>query len=126
MFAGKLKYCNSVYLSGSRAVMRALQMSVSARSEQRKGNPCRKYTIKDTFRCLITIWSIEIAKQGLNELIFEKTSNSTFFSFFFIYLFLLLFMPVAKKSPCAFTLILPAWVLYNVIKPRRSTKLSQF
>ncbi len=81
MFAGILKYCNSVYLSGSRAVrsavMHALQMTVSARSERRKGNPLRKYTVKDTFRCLITIWSIGIAKRGLNELIFVKTSNST-------------------------------------------------
>ncbi len=92
MLAGILKYCNSVYLSGSRAVrsavMRALQMTVCARSERRKGNPLRKYTIKDTFRCLITMWSIGIAKRGLNELIFVKTSNSTkidifhFFSFF--------------------------------------------
>ncbi len=52
MFAGILKYCNSVYLSGSRAVrsavMHALQMTVSARRERRKGNPHRKYTIKDT------------------------------------------------------------------------------
>ncbi len=90
----------------------------SARSEWRKGNPLRKYTIKDTFRCLITIWSIGIAKWGLNEHIFVKTSNSTFFTFLFI------FLSVAQNSPCAFTLILPAWVPYNVIKPRRSTKLS--
>ncbi len=33
------------------AVMRALQMTISARSQRRKGNPLRKYTIKDTFRC---------------------------------------------------------------------------
>ncbi len=33
---------------------------------------------------------------------------------------------VAQKSQCAFTLILPAWVPYKVIKPRRSTKLSSF
>ncbi len=124
MIAGILKYCNFVYLSGSRAVrsavMRALQMTVSTRSEQRKGNPLRKYTIKDTFRCLITIWSIGIAKRGLNELILLKTSKSTFFTFFFF------FFPVAQNSPCAFTLILPAWVPYNVIKPWRSTKLSSF
>ncbi len=93
MIAGILKYCNSVYLWGSRAVrsavMRALQMTVSARSERRKGNPLRKHTIKDTFRYLITIWSLGIAKRGLNEHIFVKTSNLTkiyiFHSFFFFF-----------------------------------------
>ncbi len=92
MIAGILKYCNSVYLSGSRRQKRsyALQMTVSTRSERRKGNPLRKYTIKDTFRYLITIWSIGIAKRGLNEQFFVKTSNSTkinifhFFFFFFL------------------------------------------
>ncbi len=64
MMAGKLKYCNSVYLSGSRAVMHALQMSVSARRERGKGN-FSENAIKDTFRCLITIWSIGIAKREL-------------------------------------------------------------
>ncbi len=77
MIVGILIYCNSVYLSGLRAVrsavMRALQMTVSTRSERRKGNPLTKYTIKDTFRCLITIWSIGIAKRELNEQIFVKT-----------------------------------------------------
>ncbi len=34
MFAGILKYCNSVYLSGSRTVMHALQMTVSASGEK--------------------------------------------------------------------------------------------
>ncbi len=71
MFARMLKYCNSLYVSGSRAVkrafIRALQMTIRVKSELRKGNPLIKYTIKDTFRCLITIWSIEIAKRGLNE-----------------------------------------------------------
>ncbi len=40
----------------------------------------------------------------------------------------LFFLPVrlAQNSPCPFTLILPVWVPYNVIKPRRSTKLSSF
>ncbi len=40
MFAGILKYCNSVYLSGSRAVrsavMHALQMTVSAEASGEK------------------------------------------------------------------------------------------
>ncbi len=106
--------------------MSALQMTVSARSQRRKGNPLRKYTIKDTFRCLISIWSIGIVKRGLNELIFVKTSSSTKIKIIFIYLFLLLFLPVAQKSQCAFTLISPAWVPHNIIKPWRSTKLSQF
>jgi len=43
---------------------------------QRKGTPHRKHTNKDTFRCLIAIWSIGIARRELNELIFVKTSNS--------------------------------------------------
>ncbi len=111
-----LKYCNSVYLWGSRA----LQMTVSTRSERRNDNPLRKYTIKDTFRYLITMWSIGIAKRGLNEVIFVKTSKSIFFTGFFLP------VTLAQNSPCAFTLILPAWVPYNVIKPRRSTKLSSF
>ncbi len=83
--------------------MRALQMTVSTRSERRKGNPLRKYTIKDSFRYLITIWSIGIAKRGLNEQIGVKTSKSICLTFFF-------FLPVtlAQNSPCAFTLILPA------------------
>ncbi len=97
-------------------------MTVSTRSERRKGNPLRKYTIKDTFRYLITIWSIGIAKRGLNEQFFVKTSNSTkinIFHFFFLFFF--------AKTACAhFTLILPAWVPYNIIKPWRSTKLSSF
>ncbi len=54
-----------------------LQLVVRSRSEQRKGTPLRKSTNKDHFRCLITIWSIGIARRGLNELIFVKTSNST-------------------------------------------------
>ncbi len=83
-----LAYCKSVYVYRDRApsvsviFMCALQMRVSVRSERRKGTPLRKHTNKDTFRCLITVWSIEIARQGLNELIFVKTSNSTFFTFF--------------------------------------------
>ncbi len=108
-----------VYLSGSHtirsAVMLTLQMTVSARSERRKCHPLRKYTIKDTFRCLITICSIWIAKRGfINS--FLWTSNSTKFVFFFL--------PVAQNSPYAFTLFLPAWVPYNILKPRQSTKLS--
>ncbi len=131
MFAGILKYCNSVYLSGSRVVrsafMHALQMSVCTRSEQRKGNPLRKYTIKDTFRCLITIWSIGIAKRGLNELIiFEKPQIRLKSTFFTIIIFFFLPVTLAQNSPCAFTLILPAWVPYNIIKSRRSTKLPSF
>ncbi len=31
---------------------------------------------KDNFRCLITIWSFGIARRGLKELSFVKTSNS--------------------------------------------------
>ncbi len=57
--------------------MRALRMTVNARSEWRKGTPLRKRTNKDHFRCFITIWSIGIAKRELNELISMKTSNST-------------------------------------------------
>ncbi len=49
--------------------MRSLQMIVSARSERRKGTPLRKRANKDIFRCLNTIWSIGIARRGLNELI---------------------------------------------------------
>ncbi len=97
MIAGILKYCNSVYLWGSRAVMRALQKTVSARSERRKANPLRKYTIKDTFRYLITIWSLGIAKRGFNEHIFVKTSNLTKIDIFHFF-----FLPVAQNSPCAF------------------------
>ncbi len=42
-----------------------------------KGGTLRKCTNKDHFRCLIIIWSIGIARKGLNGLIFVKTSNST-------------------------------------------------
>ncbi len=49
----------------------------SSRSEQSKGTPLRNHTNNDHFRCLINIWSIGIARRGLNELIFVKTSNST-------------------------------------------------
>ncbi len=35
-------------------------------------------------------------------------------------------LPVAQNSLCVFTLILPAWVTYNVIKPQRNTKVLQF
>ncbi len=42
-----------------------------------KGTPLRNRTNKDHVRCLITIWSIGIARRGLNEQIFVKTSNST-------------------------------------------------
>ncbi len=41
-------------------------------------------------------------------------------------MFFFFFLPVAQNSPCIFTLILPAWVPHNVIKPQRSTKLSSF
>ncbi len=123
------KYWNTVILCiygdrmPSEAPLCALFRWQSAREASReKGTPLRKYTLKDTFRCLITIWSIGIAKRGLNEHIFVKTSKSTkidIFHFFF-------FLPVAQNSLCTFTLILPAWVPYNVIKPRKSTKLSHF
>ncbi len=70
MFAGRLKYCNSVYLSGSRTRQKCCYARSSDDSqygsERRKVHPLRKYTIKDTFRCLITMWSIGIAKRGLN------------------------------------------------------------
>ncbi len=36
----------------------------------------RKCTDKDNFKCLITIWSFGIARRGLKELSFVKTSNS--------------------------------------------------
>ncbi len=71
-----------VYLSGLRAVgvfiMCTLRMSVSGSVQEvsrEKGTPLRKCTSKDNFRCLITIWSIGIARRGLNELIFVKTSK---------------------------------------------------
>ncbi len=52
--------------------------SSSSRPEvSREGTPLRKRTNKDHFRYLITIWSTEIARRGLNEIIFVKTSNST-------------------------------------------------
>ncbi len=87
--------------------MRALQMTVSARSERRKGNPLRKYTIKDTFRCLISIWGIGIAKRGLNEQIFVKTSNSTkidiFHYFFYLFIFIIIFACSSKKPVRIYT-----------------------
>ncbi len=61
-----------------------LRITVSARSERRKDTLLRKCTNNDNFRCLITIWSIGITRRGLNELIFVKTSDSTFFTFFFL------------------------------------------
>ncbi len=54
-----------------------LQLVVRSSSEKRKGTPLRKRTNKDLFRCLITIWNIGIVRRWLNELNFEKTSNST-------------------------------------------------
>ncbi len=71
---------------------------------EKSSSSLKIYNIKDTFRCLITMWSIGIAKRGLNEHIFVKTSKSICFSVFFCFCFL----PVAQNSPCAFTLILPA------------------
>ncbi len=63
--------------------MCVIQISVSgsARSEWRKGTPLRKRTNKDHFRCLITIWSIVIARRGLNELIYS-THLKNIFHFF--------------------------------------------
>ncbi len=99
--------CICVYLSGSHAirsaVMRSLQMIVSARSEWRKGTPLRKRANKDIFRCLNTIWSIGIARRGLNELIFCENLK------FDQNQHLSLLLPVTLKiSSCAFRLILPA------------------
>ncbi len=74
--------------------MRAFRKTVSTRSEQRKGTPLRKRTNKDNFRCLITIWSIGIARRGLNELIFVKTSNLTKINIFHFF-----FLPVAQNLP---------------------------
>ncbi len=53
--------------------------SSSSRPEgsREKLTPLRKRTNKDHFRCLIAIWNIGIARRGLNELNFVKTSNST-------------------------------------------------
>ncbi len=54
----------------------------------KKNRTLRKHTNKDHFRCLITIWSIGIARRELNELICVKTSNSTkidIFQFFCLY-----------------------------------------
>ncbi len=44
--------------------------------ERRKGTPLRIVQIKVTFRCFITIWSIGIARRGLDELTFVKIYNS--------------------------------------------------
>ncbi len=44
----------------------------------------------DDFRCFITVWSIGIARRGLNELVFVKTSNSTNLVFF---------LPLAQNEP---------------------------
>jgi len=52
---------------------------------QRKGTLLRKCTNKDTFRCLIAIWCIGIARRGLNELIFVKTSISTKIDIFHLF-----------------------------------------
>ncbi len=83
--------------------MRSLQMTVSARSERRKGSPLRKRANKDIFRCLNTIWSIGIARRGLNELIFCENLK------FDQNQHLSLLLPVTLKiSSCAFRLILPA------------------
>ncbi len=80
--------------------MRSLQMKVSARSERRKGTPLRKRANKDIFRCLNTIWSIGIARRGLNELIFCE--NLKFDQNQYL-------LPVTLKiGSCAFRLILPA------------------
>ncbi len=48
----------------------------SSRPEVSREKVLRKHTNKDHFRCLITIWSIGMARRGLNELIFVKTSKS--------------------------------------------------
>ncbi len=66
-------------------------------SEHKKGTPLRKPTNKDTYRCLMTIWSIEVARRVLNEPIFAKTSNSTCFSCF---AFTLIFpAPITNEGP---------------------------
>ncbi len=101
-----LKYCNSVYtvcVSGSctdgSAFMCAIQISVSgrARSEWRKGTPLRKRTNKDHFRCLITIWSIVIARRGLNA---EKTWNSAKIDIFHFFVCILKLARVHSDSFC--------------------------
>ncbi len=72
-------------------------------SERRKGTPLRKRANKDIFRCLNTIWSIGIARRGLNELIFCENLK------FDQNQHLSLLLPVTLKiSSCAFRLILPA------------------
>jgi len=110
MFVWILKWC-SVYLWGLCCYAHSSDDSPSGETVI-----LRKYTIKLPFRCLIAIWSTGITKRGLNELICVKSSNSTkidFFTFYFIF-------DCSSKSLCAFTLILPAWVTYNFIKPQRS------
>ncbi len=68
-----------------------------------KGSPLRKRANKDIFRCLNTIWSIGIARRGLNELIFCENLK------FDQNQHLSLLLPVTLKiSLCAFRLILPA------------------
>ncbi len=61
-------------------VIPSFLFTVSTRSEQRKGTPLRKHTNKDTFRCLICICCIEIARRGLN--IPQIRTKSTVCSFF--------------------------------------------
>ncbi len=56
---------------------------------------------KQMIRCLITVWSIGIARRGLNELVCVKTS----------------------KNPCTFTLILPALLIYQLINEHLEMKL---
>ncbi len=68
----QLKYFNFVYTvfvlglrTDGSTFISVIQISGSAKSEWKKGAPLRKCTNKDHFRCLITIWSIVIARQGL-------------------------------------------------------------
>ncbi len=51
------------------------QLTAAQEASGEKGT--NKHTNKDHFWCLVTIWSIGIARRGLKELIFVKTWNST-------------------------------------------------
>ncbi len=86
-------YTVCVYIYRNHALVEAhlqyVHDSYGNRSRE-KGTPLRKCTNKDKFSCLNTIWSIGIARRGLNEL---KTWNLTK-----IYIFHF-FVSVAQNEP---------------------------
>ncbi len=62
--------------------MWVLQVSISTRIEQRKGIPLRKHTNNTLLDVQLLFLAFAIPRRGLNELIFVKSSNLTFFHFF--------------------------------------------